>query len=335
MCEGADETTATTHVEVELTTKLLDGHIYPCTAEEEAAILRVIRRGGRWPCFEGKDVKYGIMRYRGLGYHERRRVEGAGEPSTPRAGRQGDDDASSGSSGDDDGDRTDEVDNDTSPITTLLPPTNKRPLTGPSSSKPRSYALQLGGSRLTTDAKRPRIEDESADEFEQSLTWHPHALMLWRLSQGLSSFFTATTEAFDRFFAMRRLISIARGKFHSTSKDEIEALFQQECARYPDEGIMIVDPIAKDQRHRIIKTNEMCISMLGRISTEDGGIHRPLFPAESFLTMVKYQILAWCRCGEDVPFEARLYNHSMEIIKVKMTCRVVPQRVVICRGVPI
>jgi len=60
--------------------KSLSGHITsldgrtPFTAEEEVAVLQIVRRKVQWPCFEGTNIICGRKGFRSQGFHERIRA---------------------------------------------------------------------------------------------------------------------------------------------------------------------------------------------------------------------------------------------------------------------
>jgi len=48
----------------------VDGRV-PFTPQEEEAVLKVLRRKERWPCFEDSATRFGLMGFRAKGFHEK------------------------------------------------------------------------------------------------------------------------------------------------------------------------------------------------------------------------------------------------------------------------
>jgi hypothetical protein len=217
----------------------------PFTAAEETAILAVVRRKEKWPCFEGDDsARFGLNGFRGQGFHESSQLGAAAAGAVPA------------------------VDDESNP-----PPAKK-------SRRTSKATPELISSRMASIAPKMRDDSEPRDVLTSGSTIY--ARFQVSVLMMLNKFELLGLDAWESIITFGKYSILALDQGYCTPGDEtrIKAHFDECCLRNPGESVIVVDALTHSLRNRILFQNAASELTLGRISRDtELGCTRKLFDA--------------------------------------------------------
>jgi len=282
----------------------VDGRV-PFNREEEEAILKVLRKKERWPCFSHCSIRFGQAGFRALGFHEKRdhhlSKTGATTPSrkrgqmnrkTPKRSKK----ARMSESEYDSTDSSSDVIADSSKSATSEDYTSK------------SFASEE--CEHSDSTARPIIEEDDclgekrATPIEQ-VDSSSESRFLQISRQIVSGVAEGSLEAWTRLFAIGRMIIFSTGWLQQPTIEQAKVLMERVALAHPDDSIIITDLTTTKFSDRFLVQNEISKRYVGVITRDQGGSSKRLIRSRDYWILLSAIVNAFRGNGEES--YARMY----------------------------
>jgi hypothetical protein len=258
----------------------VDGRV-PFTPQEEDAVLKVLRRKERWPCFEQSSTRFGLMGFRAKGFHEKSSESGGGDHSRKRMKQ---DDATDSSSEDNEpsGVRFVARSNLTSDLTTITP--------------------QFGGFGANFGANLFSLANAAQSVVKKddySMPAYLHDVNITQTDGNfsfletagalLNRFYGVGLDAWGTILSIGRMLLVSKGWSKPPTMEDAKRLLKEYQERYPGQSVLVMDPTTRLLKERVMALNAAAQAYLGPVArTQNGLDHRliPLTDAWAALTAV-------------------------------------------------
>lgn len=239
----------------------VDGRV-PFTPSEEAAVLKILRRKERWPCFEQSATRFGLMGFRAKGFHEK--SSEMNEPMDQRKRFRHDDD--------DDGSDEESASSPASTYRAL--PTTMSMMPGMMKPPAAAYPMMMMPNMPKIDdfSFKPQLHVEPPKEpqGEFSFLETAHAL--------LSRFYVSGIDAWSTVLSLARMSLMSKGWGAPPTIEEGTKMLEIYMAKYPSSHIIVMDPATRHLRDRILALSPSAQGFLGPVARNQNGLDRRLVP---------------------------------------------------------
>jgi len=329
--------------------RALSGHVtgadgrVPFEAEEEAAILKALRRKARWECFKHCDVKFGESGFRSKGFHEKA-ISGEiykTQPPKKRAKRAWEklkkissqaapvetDLESSSSEGEDEDDSDEDAE-------------QTEEQKDEHAVEEDFWHNQSQRKRPFSHLSRPAVPESVSEVYPTKL--HQSASIALRMP--IPSFFSSASGAAASLLSMvasmilsiaasgsawlvclqtlTKAVLLSRGWFWSPTMQQAEDLMRRLNAQYPDDYIILHDYTARIAEDRIILQNQASIRLFGHIARQYGGFTAVRVPVFEVWSIIKaYADAAMAPPGQETRSQVWLYaKGQLKYLEVFVRC---------------
>lgn len=254
----------------------VDGRI-PFTPSEEAAVLKVLRRKERWPCFEQSSTRFGLMGFRAKGYHEKSGESGEESPygaQMKKRLRSSEDDDEDDDYATDEGNSVKYANQRVaiSALTGLSP--IMPPYFPPSASIPNTgLPLRLIGSKPEDFLFTPQIPVVApASDAVGGFSFLDTAKALLNRFHGMG------VDAWSTILSIGRMLLVSKGWSAAPSMEDAERLIREYEIKYPCAAVIALDLTTRSLKDRVMALSPAALSYLGPVARNQNGLDRRLIP---------------------------------------------------------
>jgi hypothetical protein len=238
----------------------------PFTEEEESAVLAVLRKRMRWPCFEHLPVRYGEAGFRTKGYHERLREE----RSSVNGGTTSATSSIASTHASSEGVEEHE----------LRRSKRRRALPESEEEDDDYFGSDDGAAKQSNDEqKEGGFEKEFFEELvhrarfvevdDPTRYYNMNVLIVSCLA--IVRTIANWSRLWDILYMFTRMRVYAKGWFSSPSDEEIAEVMNELNAKYPNDGIVLISMTQSSFKDRFIAQNENALKFFGPIAKQYGG----------------------------------------------------------------
>ena len=295
--------------------RALTGHLTgvdgrsPFLADEEQAILKVLRKRQRWPCFENSTTRYGEGGFRTEGFHERAALRGTKlEPEeeestikTPRKKR------SKGSPNQKRKKRKSDEEEEDDGLSSTTPDQNaffeSEEDDGLIVSLSSSSSAAPGGGLIQSLVDNNSNVENAAMQQQQQHGKIDHVNYLLSAVSTCLKKLAGIAQWWSIVHGFVRMKLLARGWFISPTNQDAERVMHAMNRMYPNDYIILFDFTSQNYSDRIMLQNDLALRLFGGISRHHGGFKGKRFLPEDTWRLLKVIAHCFTYPGHEFPIQ--------------------------------
>ena len=311
----------------------VDGRVAFTPAEEEA-ILKVLRKKERWPCFVNSSTRFGLMGFRAKGFHEKAAETGVTtEVNNVKRHRL----STAEDDSDLDGENEEEEEEETRhklnvlnvpsiPSSGVIPKLNFTGAVKPTSI-PEMVNFQFGAphlSLLSAAAAAVNVNSAIPDPVPSASTWTIMPTFLNRSvgtslspdAQSSSVFgsehsfldiarmlldqiYSSGVDAWGTILSLGRMILLSKG-YVAPNVEDANRILKEYMEVYPSEHVLIMDITAKKLKDRVLAMSPSLDQIIGPVTRDKEGLQQRLVPIKDAFAALSAAVSAYRSPGTQV-----------------------------------